>query len=134
MEWVVGRNVELLERTLDWITMNPDAHDQTWYFMQTECGTAACFAGTACLLSGDTPTWWDEHGLSQMTRHDGQVYPVRSRAQELLGLTYDESITLFWGYNTKAMLDLMVADLVQGRELGTVEDYRVKASRPLQVA
>lgn len=49
-------NAELAYRVLDHIDAHPESWDQNiWVARRPECGTAACFAGWACLLSGDQP-------------------------------------------------------------------------------
>ncbi|BCP41407.1 hypothetical protein MINTMi27_15000 [Mycobacterium intracellulare] len=51
------RNVALLEATMQHIKDHPELHEQSSVFLQSECGTAACFAGWACMLSGFQPAW-----------------------------------------------------------------------------
>jgi hypothetical protein len=55
------RNIELLEKTMQFINDHEDKHDQNVWFRLDDnrgkavtktCETAACFAGWACLLSG----------------------------------------------------------------------------------
>jgi len=46
------RNAELAYQVLDHILAHPEMHDQGDWFRRTECGTVACFAGWATLLSG----------------------------------------------------------------------------------
>lgn len=102
------RNVELLEATMQHILDHPKEHDQAT-FVNT-CGTAACFAGRAALLSGWT--------VAQIT-----WAPMWSSGAELLGLTFTETWTLFKGDNTIPMLELMVKDLVNGDKLRRPNEY-----------
>lgn len=44
-------NIDLLDRTMNYINEHPDEHDQgVW-----RCGTSRCFAGWACSLDGAVP-------------------------------------------------------------------------------
>ena len=116
-------NVELLESVMRHIDDHPEQHDQRVWI--NECGTAACFAGWACLLSG-----W-QVGLSSDS-YDNIVIssdtltkrPTAIVAMELLGLSWETSLTLFQGDNTREMLHLMVKDLVNGDELRGWDEYR----------
>jgi hypothetical protein len=45
-------NAELAYRVLDHIDRNPEQWDQQNWFRETKCGTAACFAGWAVVLTG----------------------------------------------------------------------------------
>lgn len=91
------RNNELLERTMQWIKDHPEQHDQnTWV---NDCGTAACFAGWACLLNAtDRNAVVREHLAAQSARpwsgFDVLDRPghVAQRATELLGLTIKQLV------------------------------------------
>jgi hypothetical protein len=55
-------NVELLDRTLNWITEHPEAHDQGEWLHRFEtdnpgptCGTQGCLAGWTAVLGGYEP-------------------------------------------------------------------------------
>lgn len=106
------RNVELLQQTMQYIKDNPEQHKQDIWL--NECGTAACFAGWAALLSG--------HSSSEL-------YEVISRSgmnrfgADLLGLNYDEAIQMFEIHNSREMLEHMVKDLVNGDKLRDWRDY-----------
>jgi hypothetical protein len=126
------RNVELLEKTMQHILDHPEKHDQNYWFTQTECGTAACFAGWACLLSGYEVNWSSEDAYTNLsgtrrtwgvTGSDGEESDAIGSAQELLGLTSQESNTLFCSDNSREALQLMVKDLVNGDELRHSEEY-----------
>jgi hypothetical protein len=86
-------NEKLIACVLRHIEANPDEYDQnTWFSLrdtahdQSYCGTTACFAGWACLLSKDVTKWADRRQES-----------VRVEATALLGLTDYEASTLFGG-------------------------------------
>lgn len=122
---MTGRNVELLERVMQHIDDHPAQHDQEVWL--DECGTAACFAGWACLLSGwqvgavdnsmtiPTATVFSPDGLQELG--------VGTTARDLLGLTTDEAAQLFNSMNTRDELRLMVKDLVNGDQLRNVAQY-----------
>lgn len=107
------RNVELLEKTIQHIEDYPEDHDQTRWF--TECGTASCFAGWAWNLAGrnyDNFLAYTNLSLCHFS------------AQSLLGLTTNEALILFYEFNTRDMLKLMVKDLVNGDDLRDREEYK----------
>jgi hypothetical protein len=116
------RNTELLERTMQQIMDHPELHAQyTWVGETTECGTAMCFAGWACVL----------HGYKVEARAQGtwiydrnQTVPIPATARRLLGLTGMEASTLFDGNNTRPMLQAMVKDLVNGDALRDLDHYQ----------
>lgn len=124
------RNVELLERTMLHILDHPEKHDQSIWV--SECGTAGCLAGWACLLSGWTVGFVDNilarEKATVLSPHDGYAYSLPWVAAELLGLTGDEAAALFHPENTIAELQLMVKDLVNGDELRDREDYLSEVS------
>lgn len=104
------RNVELLQQTMQHITDHPEQHYQGRWI----CGTAACYAGRAALLSGvtideicETPDMWE-------------------LGANLLGLTTFEARNLFDPDNTRSMLELMVKDLVNGDDLRQSIDYQLE--------
>ncbi len=104
------RNTERLQQVMTQITDNPDLHDpRTWVDIQ-ECGTVACFAGRAGLLSGMT--------VRQIL--NAEMY---KKGAELLGLSGYEAHILFDCTNTRPMLELMVKDLVNGDALQDSDFY-----------
>ena len=104
------RNIELLEQTMCHINDHPTQHDQSTWVQPYDCGTIACFAGWAALLSG-------------MTSREILNVNMRIKGAELLGLTEDEAHTLFDTINTRPVLELMVKDLVNGYVLGDPDAY-----------
>lgn len=113
-------NAALAYAVLDQITAHPQTWDQSFWITETDCGTAACFAGWACLLSGDRPSHEQgvlELGRSRMLfRHidfvevDGSILPnpVRYRAADLLGIGYGDAHALFASSNTIDQLHQLV--------------------------
>lgn len=111
------RNTELLEVVMQHIEDHPDKHDQGDYVR--DCGTVACFAGWACLLSG-----WQYVSTYPARVGDGKhEKSIPALAIELLGLTEDESEILFDDNNTRPALRLMVKDLVNGDHLRDLDQY-----------
>lgn len=111
-------NAELAYRVLDHI----DAHPEQWYQPQwvtrpdgADCGTAACFAGWASLLSGDEPAWefaGDEATETILVKAGGgEPRMVGVRAAELLGITPDDKFDLFHEHNTREDLGRLVAEI-----------------------
>jgi hypothetical protein len=111
-------NKELLERTMQYIEDHPEEHDQTMWFVQTPCGTTACFAGWACVLSGLKPDFTIQAPFNyrpDITYHvEGTDEWVKPVAQKLLGLTHYDADTLFDASNTVEELKMYVKDLLNG--------------------
>lgn len=100
------RNIELLEETMQYIKDHPTQHDQRMYVYYGEgCGTTACFAGRAAMLSG-----WN---VFQVEACD----PDLDIGKYLLGLTWGESRALFYADNTVDELEVMVKELVAGNTI-----------------
>lgn len=117
----VMRNVELLEKTMQHIMDHPETHNQRMWV--NGCGTVGCFAGWACLLS-------PEITLEELyfTFPDGSQSHTQDAAMRVLGLTYKEADNLFSEDNSRAMLQLIFKDLVNGDSLRTREQYRDEAA------
>ncbi len=69
----------------------PDSWDQSSWIIIHKCGTAACFAGWACILNGIKP--------EEMAVNDNDVAPW---ATTILGLDYHQTGALFNGGNSLA--------------------------------
>ena len=94
--------------TLKYIRREPKLFDMNNWGRKTHCGTAACLAGTACLVAGDRPLWeivGTEHSFDHVkpiSREHGYDYwgstpvEVQVRGAELLGLTEDEADYAFY--------------------------------------
>jgi hypothetical protein len=117
----MARNTALLERVMQHILDNPEQHKQDIWV--NDCGTAACFAGWACLLSG----WLSAQDYLNVVR-DEERREVKPAAMDALGLTPWEAERLFDAGNTRDRLALMVKDLVNGDELRAPWDYDEVAS------
>lgn len=82
------------------------ARDEVLDFYETfgqNCGTAACIAGTACLLDPDTEV--NDKGEVYV---NGQEMMWDTRAAELLGVNERASLTahdLFWEMDNKAAIE-----------------------------
>ena len=104
-------NAELAYRVLDRIDAQPELWRQAWYFTRTECGTAACFAGWACLLSGEEPDYdyadEEEHAETCYTRSDRDAHGL---ATELRRINPDSAALLFSGANSRHGLQLLVEE------------------------
>lgn len=113
-------NAELAWRVLDHIDAHPEQWDQESWATKNDCGTAACFAGWTCLLSGDKPVWSEwanvEDSTAYVTTAANQERTVSRRAAELLGIKRDdegddEGDDLFNAYNTRDDLGRLVAEI-----------------------
>lgn len=116
------RNLALLERTMTQIRDHPELHEQGVWFAPMECGTAACFAGWVCLLSGYEPVG------NELVETPGGWEAVPFAAEDLLGLNAAEADVLFDSRNSRHMLELMVKDLVNGDVLRGWSHYREMAA------
>jgi len=120
------RNKELIERTMQHIVDHPEEHDQATWIGNLTCGTVACFAGWALMLDGvsaeDILNW--SHAAPRYSLVGSRAREV---ATEHLGLTIDEAGRLFQASNTRDMLQLMVKDLINGKELRQTSQYEEEA-------
>jgi hypothetical protein len=103
-------NVELLEQTMRHIIDHPETHDQSIWI--SACGTTACFAGWACLLSGNHrdkywPTYFDDVTTGFLHTQD--------LAPKLLDIDEDTAGELFDGSNTVDDLQRIVKQLINGQ-------------------
>jgi len=119
-------NVELMDKTLDFIEQHPENHYQgAWMRKGVEdapavdlpdgrhlCGTAACFAGWAVTLAGET---MDIYGY--LVESDGTTKRhVENVAAEMLGLDRWSADVLFAARNKRADLRRMVENIKAGRD------------------
>lgn len=105
-------NVELLEEVMQQIKDHPEQHKQSWWFTKSWCGTAMCFAGWACYLSGWQPLFVSNsrQGSFAINKEGVSCY-VRPLAIKLLGLG-ENFPELFNANNTVEDLERLVKDLV----------------------
>lgn len=117
-------NAELAYRVLDHIDAHPEQWRQGIYIGEAECGTVACFAGWAVLLSGHEPFFENDRGRTSMCIVEGREMDVSFRAQQLLradrwareGIKDEED--LFDGGNTREDLGRLVAEIFGPRPGG----------------
>lgn len=127
MTEILEPNEPLLRKTLEHIQHHPEHWDQLAYrhFLYPEgvkirktinpaieCGTAMCFAGWACDISGVT---WRDHTTSAILDEHGQIKSANDEARDLLGLTDRQAVALFDTGNTIADLERIVDDIIEGR-------------------
>lgn len=117
------RNIPLLVEVMAHIRLYPELHNQTWFFSETDCGTASCFGGWALTLSGHFPLQERECFGASVCTPEGHRRASWSAAQAVLGLTAAEAMVLFAPGNTRAMLDRMVEDLINGNDIARIWDY-----------
>jgi hypothetical protein len=94
-------NTALLEKTMQHLLDHPEQHDQDHVY-QSSCDTPGCFVGWAMHLAG----------IDYLTAGVSAV--VWARSPEGLGLGDEDAETIFHSLNTRAALQLMVKDLVNG--------------------
>lgn len=116
-------NIELLQQTLQHIEDHPEEWNQhTWYTDDPEllpsgnqCGTAACFAGTAIILAGGT--FEDCDSAYPPGRRDGDALHAGDLAQALLGISLLDRSVLFGPANTVEELKDFVGQLCEFGEI-----------------
>ncbi len=115
---MVGVNVELLDRVLDHIRMNPEQHDQRYWAQQEGCNTSYCFAGWTVILEGGKAVEYVHKpdlsvaGVDGFCDSDGErIYDVAEWAAFRLGLGFRTASDLFDGYNTFEDIERIVKDL-----------------------
>lgn len=93
------KNYPLLRKTLEHIEAHPEEHNQMYWGEKTACGTTLCFAGHAVLLAGAEPVWMtygdSEAFYMNTVTMNGMDETTEFAATDLLGLTYEEGVTLF---------------------------------------
>ena len=118
-------NAKLAYEVLDYIEAHPEKHDQATYF--NSCGTTACFAGWASLLSGDEHTFDATHSMvtAYVRTPDGRICHIESRAMELLGLEYDDLTTgLFYAARNLDEVRIAVERIFGPRPVAVLESAR----------
>jgi len=109
-------NTDLLTRTLAYIEDHPREWNQGAWAVQTSCGTAYCFAGTAVHLAQPDAEFNFDDGAPRVAWSVNDR-PVGASAAELLGLSEDDADRLFEPGNTLTDLRREVARLVQNQEM-----------------
>jgi len=108
-------NAELAYLVLDHIDAHPEQWDQGRWISRpdgADCGTAGCFAGWACMLSGNQPDWTMSNGKwTNTVTADGYWKYVGDRAAELLGISEVDAEMLFDADNQRDDLDRHVAEI-----------------------
>jgi hypothetical protein len=104
------------------VIMSPEGHDQVYYGKVTDCGTTACLAGHAMLLSGYTLRRGRRAGSSaEFLRPNGSVVDYEFwEAWRLLGLTYGEASHVFHCLNNSEAIDRLeglIKKYENGRDL-----------------
>lgn len=88
-------NIELFKAIREKIATTPAAYDQSVFARESRvapCGTAACIAGWACVLSGAMSA----EELKRRERTDGEEFiSIEITAKHVLGLDEDEADVLF---------------------------------------
>lgn len=109
-------NVELMQEVMQQIKDHPEQHRQAWWFTLEgpDCGTAMCFAGWACVLSGWQPVFINSLSRAEKVRKDGELRETGRVAAELLGLEMrgDSYPYLFSTEHTIDDLERMVKELI----------------------
>jgi hypothetical protein len=119
-------NAELAYRVLDHIDADPNSWKQDVWISKHGCGTVACFAGWACLLSGDQPAADPDSDDDETERvhiaWQSGYEEVPERASSLLGIPLADWRTseghVFDEDNSREDLSRLVAEVFGPRPDG----------------
>jgi hypothetical protein len=104
-------NTELARKVLDQIRSFPETHSQGSYIKENECGTTCCIAGHALAFSGYEITENSKPEIEKaydFLRPDGTTIDfVWDEAKDLLGLSRDEAVRLFFEWDNEAAIELL---------------------------
>jgi hypothetical protein len=112
-------NVDLLRATMDEILARPEKHNQGAWASQTTCGTAYCFAGQACHLSGLEADQSDLETAGFTSFLEGDAGLIEFVAVSLLGLDYASAQVLFAEDNSTADLKHYVDEICEHGSIAT---------------
>jgi hypothetical protein len=91
-------NVDLAQRTLNFVIHHPEQHDQFQLMGQSACGSVGCIAGWAATLAGfDLPSRPSYDDLVEMQRF----------ARDELGLTENEFQLFYANYDRDKAIDIV---------------------------
>lgn len=105
-------NIPLLRQAMDAILANPEKHDQSMWATRTDCGTAYCYAGMTCHLSGLEPDF-DFIGADWACAIRGSDEVIREAATRLLNIDGTTAHHLFHAENTTADLKHYVDEITE---------------------
>ena len=116
------RNDELIDKVMAYICEHPEEWDQREWYSQGVCGTTACFAGHAMLLSGYSiiaepvrcrlPGACLEHVENRFVRPDGTLVSFNDlEAATLLGLSQSTAERIFFGGFSLGGLKAIIDDI-----------------------
>lgn len=96
-------NVDLMQKTLDYIAMHPEEHDQDDWAQRNGCDTTRCMAGTAVHVAPGWKLYWfdalasdDYDNTTSAVDDHGRIRSVSGLAEELLGLDYSQANDMFY--------------------------------------
>ena len=93
-------NTDLITATVAYARMHPEQHSQISY----ACGTTACLAGHAMLLSGYTLR------RDHFIRPDGVMVDFEfEEAQLLMGISHDQATAVFHCYDKETAIERLEA-------------------------
>lgn len=95
-------NIPLIRKVMEYLTAHPEEHDQLVWAQRTPCGTTACMAGHTVLLTGGQFLWSGDQADYCILPGDDFVarHEVDDAAQDALGLTTTQAVTLFYECDT----------------------------------
>lgn len=114
-------NITLLHEVLDKIKANPEGWFQGYWAQKRFdeegefCGTAYCFAGWTCVMSGYEILFSEMYSYANMVNGaaDGGSQSIASAAMHLLDIDERTADELFEGCNNLEMLEAYVEDIEQ---------------------
>jgi hypothetical protein len=113
------KNLELAEKTMQYIKDHPDDHHQG---VVTHCGAPGCFAGWLAYFDGMDMRQLSDYRSSNSDHDRLWRDGAAAYLQDALDITEDETCSIFSPANTIPMLELMIKDLAND---GQLRDYSV---------
>lgn len=108
-------NIPLLRSILQQIDRDPSSWDQTAWGVRTDCGTAYCIAGHACVMTNRHVRWeQDKYDLSVFYAQftvDGR--DIEDAASDALGLTQREADLLFDAYRSREQIQVIAEHIAR---------------------
>lgn len=108
-------NVDLMLKIREKITNEPDSYDQDVWIETSACGTTACIAGWACILSDKVLEWDAEpEGIPYVFMKDGRNLRIDDAATEVLDIPKSYAEMWFYASNRTFALGLLDEYIIAG--------------------
>lgn len=124
-------NHKLLDDVLFHIKQHPEEWYQPSYFERTDCGTAACFAGTACLMTGWEPFFESvNYRTTPFVKRGRGIYTAADAATLELGIDWATAGHLFSAFNSLERLEKLVALIHEKGSIDNADYEEIRKATP----